>query len=328
MSLRIEIDQHTPHATVLACARALQAYAGLTEGALLTAEHVSGCSLPVIPAPAVNPQATAYVSRLDTAHAGAQALTASAGTADTFFDNTVTGTPVPPVPAAPAPTAAAAAPSETAPVDPAVFSTGSASAPTPPAPPVPAPASAPTAPAAGTTPASAGELDSRGFPWNERIHSSTKARLQDGSWRQMRNIEVKSPGLVAQVEAEQRAQGYGKVSAPAAPPVPAAPAAPVAPPVPQTPAAPPVPPVPPTPAAAAPVAPPVPTDSSGKPATFVAMIQKITRLQGEGMLSPEEVEAACNTVGVPGLLHLGAIAAVDATVISRLDDEIERILAS
>lgn len=61
----------------------------------------------------------------------------------------------------------------------------------------------------------------------------------------------------------------------------------------------------------------------------MGMLEKIRNLvEVSCMMSVEEVELACQAVGVPALLHLGAIAAVDATVISRLDAEIERVLAS
>lgn len=56
---------------------------------------------------------------------------------------------------------------------------------------------APTAP----VPASA-ELDSAGLPWDKRIHASTRAKLQDGTWRKLRGVDE---ALIATVEAELRA---------------------------------------------------------------------------------------------------------------------------
>lgn len=50
--------------------------------------------------------------------------------------------------------------------------------------------------------AGAGELDSAGIPWNERIHSGTKVKNNDGSWRLKRNVD---PALVTQVTAELKA---------------------------------------------------------------------------------------------------------------------------
>lgn len=81
-----------------------------------------------------------------------------------------------------------------------------------PAPPVMAPA----APAASPTPAGAAEeLDPRGFPWDERIHSSSKQRLAKGNfWKNRKNLPA---GLIEQVEAELRAKGYGNPQTGAAP---------------------------------------------------------------------------------------------------------------
>lgn len=67
-----------------------------------------------------------------------------------------------------------------------------------------------------------GQVDSAGFPWDERIHSGAKTTKADGTWTYKKGAS----SLVAAVEAELRANGYG-VAAPAAPVVtPAAPAAP------------------------------------------------------------------------------------------------------
>lgn len=65
------------------------------------------------------------------------------------------------------------------------------------------------------------------------------------------------------------------------------------------------------------------------PTTFIGMLEKIRNLvEVSQMMSAEEVEECCRAVGLPALVHLGAVAAVDATVIGRLDAEIERVLAS
>jgi len=100
------------------------------------------------------------------------------------------------------------------------------------------PVAAPVVPAASPTPAGAAEeLDPRGFPWDERIHSSSRARLAKGNfWKNRKNLP---DGFVEQVEAELRAKGYGvpQTSAPApvataqAPALPGTPALPVAAPV-------------------------------------------------------------------------------------------------
>ncbi len=108
--------------------------------------------------------------------------------------------------APPAPPAADAAPSPTAPE----ATTGSSAAPA--APPVP-----PAPPAAATPgPAANVEVDKNGLPWDERIHSGSRAKVADGSWRMKRGVD---PAKVAEVEAELRGQ---IPAAAAAPPPPAA----------------------------------------------------------------------------------------------------------
>jgi hypothetical protein len=71
-------------------------------------------------------------------------------------------------------------------------------------------------PAASNT-ADAGELDKNGFPWDARIHSSSKNTNQDGTWRYTRGGD---PAVRAQVEAELRAKGYGTAAASDTPPPP------------------------------------------------------------------------------------------------------------
>lgn len=82
-------------------------------------------------------------------------------------------------------------------------------------------------------PAAAAELDKDGLPWDERIHSSSKAKTEKGVWRLKRGLDAT---LKAKVEAELKAAvgGNAAPAAAAAPPeLPAAaPAAPNLPPVP------------------------------------------------------------------------------------------------
>jgi len=59
--------------------------------------------------------------------------------------------------------------------------------------PVPPP---PSAPQQAST-----EVDSRGLPWDERIHSATKAVTKDGSWRYRRGVD---DNLVKQIEGESK----------------------------------------------------------------------------------------------------------------------------
>lgn len=59
-------------------------------------------------------------------------------------------------------------------------------------------------------------LDSRGIPWDERIHSVSQGINKDGSWRTRRGVE---PAVLAQVETELRQRGNSAPSI--APPTPA-----------------------------------------------------------------------------------------------------------
>ncbi len=56
-----------------------------------------------------------------------------------------------------------------------------------------------TAPVANVAP---GQLDSRGFPWDARIHSKAKSTNKDGSWRRLKGV---NDTVVTAVEAEYKA---------------------------------------------------------------------------------------------------------------------------
>ena len=188
----------------------------------------------------------------------------------------------------------------------------------PPVPPVPAAPPAPPTPAAPTNRA---DVDSAGLPWDARIHSESRNKVADGTWRKRRNT---APELVAQVEGELRAlmaipAPGGAAVASAAPFPPAAPIAqPIVPPAipgastaeqtasvpvppvsasPASPATPPVPapPVPQPPAAApTPVAPPpVAQDTAAAPAepiTFAGVMRQVT----EGLTQHKFTEQTVN----------------------------------
>lgn len=142
-------------------------------------------------------------------------------------------TPAPlPLGATAAPFTAAVAPSPTAPVVmPVTSSTPAPIAPVPPAPPAPVP----TAHAAPGSPAAGVELDTKGLPWDARIHAGSRAKIADGTWRAKRDLD---PTIKASVEAELRqlmgapsttSLAQSAAPAPAAPPVAgAAPSAPAA----------------------------------------------------------------------------------------------------
>ena len=114
------------------------------------------------------------------------------------------------------------------------------------APPVPPVAPPPPAPLAVDPPApastSAPALDSQGLPWDERIHSSSRELIKDGTWKVKRGTP---PDLVASVRVELRKL----YPAPSTVVAPVSPSAPTPPPVPAVVAPPP----PPAPSAPAPV---------------------------------------------------------------------------
>jgi hypothetical protein len=161
--------------------------------------------------------------------------------------------------------------SPTAPVD----TPAASSIPTPPAapvPPAPSPevtAPAPTAHAAPSSPANGVMLDKRGLPWDARIHSSSKAILSNGNWRNMRGVDA---ALVAQVEAEL----YATMKA--------APAAPV-------------------PVGQAPVAPvvPAPPSAEADPTDFASLVMLLSDLQLKGRITKEQIGAVVNDNGLAAL---------------------------
>ena len=143
---------------------------------------------------------------------GSPELDADAAKLEALADQGVTGPTAAEIFSAPfVPSIADAAPSSTAPAAPPVTLTA------PPAPPAPAPtpaavAAALSAPAAPSSPA---DVDSRGMPWDARIHAKNRATVADGSWRKAKGVDA---ALIAQVEAELR----GAAPAPhVAPPPPA-----------------------------------------------------------------------------------------------------------
>lgn len=70
------------------------------------------------------------------------------------------------------------------------------------------------------------ELDAAGFPWDDRIHASTKTKTVDGYWKRKRGV---SEELVGQVQAEFKNGGVTETAAAVEEaPVPAVPAAPTA----------------------------------------------------------------------------------------------------
>lgn len=152
---------------------------------------------------------------------------------------------LPPVPGAPtsaahAPAAPVTLPQVPAPSpatpDPSTIGFG-AQVPQPPAPTIPAIPTVPAAPAAGavplapapsSAPASGVVVDKDGFPWNAKIHATTKATNKDGTWRKRQGVAAE---LIASEEALMRqvmAIPAPAAQLPLAPTVPAPPATPLA----------------------------------------------------------------------------------------------------
>lgn len=61
------------------------------------------------------------------------------------------------------------------------------------------------------------ELDSKGLPWDKRIHAASKAKVKDGSWRTRRNLD---PEVLRQIENELRTRPVSTqpITPPAVPP--------------------------------------------------------------------------------------------------------------
>jgi hypothetical protein len=133
-------------------------------------------------------------------------------------------------------------------------------------------------------------VDADGLPWDGRIHSSSKALLVDGKWRQRRNTD---PAVVAAVTAELRAALGAPAVVPQPPPVTVAPFVPENIPLPVPLAV-----VPPPPMAVfdAPSCPS--TDPAlNAPMTFPEFMKAITAAR----IPPGTVLDACKAVGMPSI---------------------------
>jgi hypothetical protein len=182
------------------------------------------------------------------------------------------------------------------------------------APPPPVPVAVPDpVPAA---PGAVAEFDSKGYPWDARIHASNRAKKLDGSWKNKRGVD---PNLVVAVEAqtkpaapalvmsgaEAQAANFGRaLRADSSPSAPASTESPVS----VQPAPPPPPPPPPVPlqdsTGSAPVAPTVaaistPTASTPTSAIdFRGLMIKIQQSKTAGKLTDEQVATAMGAIGL------------------------------
>jgi hypothetical protein len=153
--------------------------------------------------------------------------------------------------------------------------------------PPPPPAALPAPPGPAVAPA----LDSRGVPWDARIHASNRATKIGGAWKNRRGVDA---ALVAQIEG---VPGNMPVpTLPAASPLPAAPSV-ASVPVPQFTAPAPLPPPPPIPAALVAA---TPTAAAPVPASidFRGLMQKIATAQSAGKLTDAQVSGAMASVGL------------------------------
>jgi hypothetical protein len=152
-------------------------------------------------------------------------------------------------------------------------------------------------------PEGAPDVDSRGLPWDERIHASTKATNGDGSWRNKRGVDK---ALVEAVEAELAASaltamGGGLVpNAPTDEPVATVSGADVAEGASEIPN-------PPAPAASAaggiiPDAPAAPTHADAP--TFKDAMAIVTTRQREGTLTQVQVSEAAQALGLSSVVDL------------------------
>jgi hypothetical protein len=231
--------------------------------------------------------------KLDLSGTQAAGLVAIADPAAVFGGGAAVAVPLPPTVA---PSIAGAVPLPIAPE--AMTANTSTATPTPafvpPAPTAPGMVAPTASAAAPTTPANVVELDSKGLPWDERIHAGTKSKLKSGEWKAKKQVEA---ALVASVEAELRAR-VAASPAPVAAVQDAAAVFAAAPGVPAVPA-PFVPPAAPL-APAAPAAPSVSAD----PTTFEQLMPRITAAVTAGSIAPTAVGAACAAHGVASVVTL------------------------
>ena len=154
-------------------------------------------------------------------------------------------------------------------------------------------------PASSGAVAASVELDSKGLPWDERIHAGTKTKIKSGEWKAKKGVEA---ATVAQVETELRARVAGNVASPVVPTVPTPPlASPVGASSPITTASPAVAPAT-DPAAVFGGAPAAPANPD--PATFEQLMPRITAAVTAGIMPPTAVGAACAAHGIASVVTL------------------------
>jgi hypothetical protein len=152
-----------------------------------------------------------------------------------------------------------------------------------------------------TSTSTASNLDKAGLPWDERIHSSSRALTADGLWRKKRGVD---DALVAQVESQlKQLMALPTPAAVSVAPVIAAPSVIAS-----------VPPPPPTPIAEV---------TDGRQA-FINLVSRVSAAIPAKKITMDEVVKACNDAGVPTLPLL----ANRADLISQVAMTIEALIAS
>jgi hypothetical protein len=139
-------------------------------------------------------------------------------------------------------------------------------------------------PAVPAPPGAPVELDSRGYPWDGRIHAANRAKKIDGAWKTKRGVD---PNLIVQCEAQNKP---GNVPAIAPTAVQTA--------ITVSPAAPPPPPVPSVAGLSVPQPPGIASTAPAGAIDFRGLMQKIQQATAAGKLNDEQVNAAMATVGL------------------------------
>lgn len=136
------------------------------------------------------------------------------------------------------------------------------------------------------------EVDSKGMPWDERIHSGSKAKVADGQWRKKKGLNDEA--LVHRIEAEIRAHVAGR-------PDPAAMPGQAALPLPQAVPGLPVPGLMATPGLSHP---PAGASASGDPQTFEQLMPRVTPYMASQQVPPNALQLACAAVGLQSIVAL------------------------
>lgn len=156
-------------------------------------------------------------------------------------------------------------------------------------------------------PATGVELDSRGLPWDGRIHASTKSKKKDGAWTALRGLNDEAK--VKQIEAELRASVQGSAAPLGVAPGVAA-SIPAAPAVVQS-----LPGLSPAPASNVGQQPPGIASSStlpggtappvsADPVTFEQLMPRVTQATIAGVLPPTALQQVCGALGLPSVVAL------------------------